>query len=135
MILRRHLHDAGIDVAHRMIRAVMAEPQATRFRTRGAADDLVTKADPEQRPAVVDDRARQRDRAVEPGGITGTWRQDHAVDIRGERLRCSCRMRQDADPGAAATEAADDVRLEPEIDDRHQRSACRGVADLRNAGR
>ena len=47
----------------------------------GAADDLVTEADPEQRPAVVDDRAGERDLRLEP-------RRDRRDPARGSRRRC-----------------------------------------------
>ena len=47
----------------------MAEPEAGRLGAGGPADDLVAEADPEQRPAIVDDGAGERDLGLEPGRI------------------------------------------------------------------
>ena len=71
VVLGRDLDHAGVEVADRVVRPVVAEPQARRLGARRSADDLMAEADPEQRPAVVDDRPRQRDGAVEPGRIPG----------------------------------------------------------------
>ena len=88
-------------------------------------DDLVAEADAEQRPAVVDDRAGQRDLGLEPGRIAGPGRQDDAVDVRREDVGRGRGVRQDPDAGAPAAHRADDVGLEPEVDDRDQRPAVR----------
>ena len=71
-----------LEVVDRVVRAVVAEAQPARVGAGGPADDLVAEADPEQRPAVVDDRARQRDLRLEPGRIAGARREDDAVDVR-----------------------------------------------------
>ena len=85
---------------------------------------------PEQRPAVVDDRPGERDRTVEPGRVAGAGREHDPRDVRGEDVGRGRGVRQDADPDAAPAEAADDVRLEPVVDDRDQRRR-RIVADAR----
>ena len=97
---------------------------------RGARHDLVAEADPEQRPPVVDDRPGQRDGPVEPGRIARPRRQDHPVDVRRQRDGRRDRVRQDPDAGAAPPHAADDVRLQAEVDDRDERPAVLGPADV-----
>ena len=61
-------------------------------------------------------------------GSPGSGRQDQAVDVAGERDRGRDRVGQDPDPGAAPAHRADDVRLEPEVDDPDQRAAVLGSA-------
>ncbi len=51
----------------------MAEPQPPRVGPGGTTHDLVTEADPEQRPPVVDDGARKRDMGYEPCRVAGPW--------------------------------------------------------------
>ena len=82
-----------------------------RVGARGPADDLVTEADAEQRPAVVDDRLRQRDRGLESCRIARAGRQDQAVDVRSERRqrtrscagRCGPARRDGASRGRCST--------------------------------
>ena len=102
------------------------------LRRRGARHDLVAKADPEQRAAVGDHLARQRDRAGEPGRVAGTGREHDAVDLRREHRRGRHGAGQDANARAASSQAPHDVRLEAEIHDRDERGVgLRGrVADL-----
>ena len=69
VVLGRHLDQPGVDVADRVVRAVMAESQPAGVGPGGAGHDLVTEADPEQRPAVGDRRPRQRHRPGEPRRI------------------------------------------------------------------
>ena len=111
VVLRGHLDEPELEVADRVVRAVVAEPQARRLGARRPPDDLVAEADPEQRPAVVDDRSGERDLGLEPGRIAGTGRQDDAVDVGGEdasavEIVCG----QDPDARAATAHRADDVR-------------------------
>src|SRR5205085_7332012 len=70
VVLGRDLHEPELGVADGMVRAVMAEPEPGRLGARRAGNDLVPEADPEQRPPVVDDRLRERDRALEAGRVT-----------------------------------------------------------------
>ncbi len=130
MVLGGHLDEVELEVADRVVRAVVPEPQTGRLGARRPRDDLVAETDAEQRAAVVDDRLRERDGAVEAGGIPGTRRQDEPVDIGGEGDRRRDRVRQDPDPGAASAHREDDVRLEAEVDDPDQRPAVLLSADV-----
>ena len=69
MVLRGHLDEPQVGVLDRVVRPVMPEPQAPGVGARSPPHDLVAETDPEQRPAVVDDRARQRDLRCEPRRI------------------------------------------------------------------
>ena len=122
-----------VDVADRMVRAVMAEAQPARVGARGAADDLVAEADPEQRPPVGDRRPGEADRTVEPGRVARARRQDEAVDVAAQRIGDVDGVGQDPDPRAAPAERADDVLLEAEVDDRDERPAFGRVADVARA--
>ena len=124
-----------LEVLDRVVRAVVAEAQAGRLGAGGAADDLVAEADAEQRPAVVDDRPRQRDRTVEPGRIA-------RARARGPRRRRpgrapppprSCAAGRG--PGRRGGAGPDDVRLEPEVDDRDQRAAVPHAPDVHDRRR
>ena len=86
VVLGGHLDQPGVDVADRVVRAVMAESQPAGVGPGGAGHDLVTEADPEQRPAVGDGRPRQRHRPGEPRRIARAGRQDEPVDVVGQRV-------------------------------------------------
>ena len=96
------------------------------------ADDLVAEADAEQRPAVVDDRPRQRDRAVEARRIA-------RARATGSRRRCRPARTSAAVAvcGRTRTRAprrrmrADDVRLQAEVDDRRRAGRRRRSPDRR----
>ncbi len=118
-----------------MVRSVMPEPETGRLGAGGAGHDLVAEADPEQRPAVVDDRAGEPDRALEPGRIAGTGRQDEAVDLVGQRDGRRDRVGQDPDPSSAPAHAAHDVRLQAEVDDPDERAALAVAADIHDRRR
>ena len=118
-----------------MVRPVVSEPEPGRVRARSPADDLVTEADAEQRPAVVDDRLRQGDGAVESSRIPRAWRQDQAIDVRSKGDSGRDRVRQDADPGASMAHGADDVRLQPEVDDPDERAAVLSTTDVHDRRR
>ena len=130
VVLGRHLDPAGVDVADRVVRPVMAEPEPARLGAGRPPDDLVAEADPEERAAVGDRRPRQRDRTGEPRRVARPGRQDEPVDLGGQRVPGADGVGQDPDPGPAPTERADDVRLEPVVDDRDERPALGRVADL-----
>ena len=120
VVLGRHLDQAQLDVPDGVVRPVMAEPEAPGLRSGGARHDLVAQADPQQRAAVGDHLARQRDRAGEPRRVAGTGREDHAVDL-GRQHHGGRRGRgQDPDARAAPPQAPHYVRLAPEVDDRNQ---------------
>ena len=89
VVLGRHLDQPQLEVLDRVVGAVVPEPQPRRVRARGAADDLVAEADPEQRPAVVDDGARQRDLGRRGG-------PDRRARATGSRRRCRRRGRRRA---------------------------------------
>ena len=135
VVLGGHLDDAQLHVVDRMVRPVVSEPEPGRVRARSPADDLVTEADAEQRPAVVDDRLRQGDGAVESSRIPRARRQDQAIDVRSEGDGGRDRVRQDADPGAAMAHRADDVRLQSEVDDPDQRAAVLRTTDVHDRRR
>ena len=118
VVLGRDLDEPELEVADRVVGAVVPEAKARRLGARGPPDDLVPEADAEQRPAVVDDRPGERDLGVEPRRVAGPGRQDHAIDVGGEDVRGRCRVRQDPDARATSKHRPDDVVLEPEVDDR-----------------
>ena len=97
---------------------MMPEPEPPRVGARRARDDLVPEADPQQRPAVLDDRPCEGDGAGEPRRVAGTGREDDAIDVRREHLVRRRRVWQQPDTRAAAAERPDDVHLEPVVDDR-----------------
>src|SRR6188768_1694474 len=106
-----------------MVRPVVSEPEPGRLRARSPADDLVTEADAEQRPAVVDDRLGQGDGTVESSRIPRARRQDQAIDVRSEGDSGRDRVWKDADSGPSMAHGADDVGFQPEVDDPDQRTA------------
>ena len=81
VVLGGHLDEPEVDVADRVVRPVMAEPQPGRLGAGRPRDDLVAQADPQQRPAVLDDRPGQRDGTVQPCRIARPRRED-------QRRRC-----------------------------------------------
>ena len=122
VVLGGHLDEAGVEVADGVVRAVVAEPQPARLGAGGAADDLVSEADPEQRPAVVDRGPGERHGPGQSRRVARAGRQDDAGDVGGEHLGRARGMRQDPHPHPPPTQAADDVRLQAEVDDGDQRA-------------
>ena len=110
-----------------MVRPVVPEAQASRVGAGRAPHDLVTEADPEQGPSVVDDGARQRDLRLQPRRITRPGRQDHPVDVVREDVGRGRRMREDPDACAAVPHRPDDVRLEAQVHDPDPRAGVRGT--------
>ncbi len=101
-----------------MVGPVVAEPQPARLGAGRPRHDLVAEADPEQRPAVVDDGAGQGDL----GRRGGPGRPGRATGSRRRRRRARTsdgrgRVREDPDAGAAMAHRPDDVGLQPEVDD------------------
>ncbi len=118
-----------------MVGPVVAEPEPRRLGARGPRDDLMSEADAKERPAVVDDRPGKGDRALQARRISWPGRQDQAVHLAHQRDRGRDRVRQDPDAGAAPAHRADDVRLEPEVDDPDQRATVVVTADVHDRGR
>ncbi len=85
---------------------------------------------PEERPAVVDDRARQGDLRFQPCRIARSGREDHAVDVARQDIGRGGRVGEDPHPRAAMAHRADDVRLQAEVDDADQRSTLPRLAVL-----
>ena len=82
VVLGRHLDEPELEVLDGMIGTVMAEAQASGVGAGRAPHDLVAEADPQQGPAVGDDRPGEGDLGLEPGWIARSGRQDDAVDVR-----------------------------------------------------
>ena len=97
VVLGGHLDEAEFEVLDRMVRAVMPEPEAPRVGAGRATHDLVAEADAQERPAVVDDRAGERDLGFEAGRVAGAGRQDHAIDVAREDVGRGDRVREDPD--------------------------------------
>ena len=95
----------------------------------------MAEADPQQRPPVGDRLASQRHRSVQSGGIAGPGREDHAVHVGRQHLHGRGGVGQDPHPRPPPPEAANDVHLEPEIQDRNQRAALGWVALVARVGR
>ena len=124
VVLGRDLDEPEVDVLDRVVRAVMAEPEPARLGAGGPPDDLVAEADAQQRPAVVDDRAGERDLGLEARRIarvraTGSRRRRRSTSTS----RRGRRVREDADARAAMAHRPDDVRLQAEVDDADERAA------------
>src|SRR5258706_4305310 len=66
VVLRRDLHVARIEVAHWVVRAVVAEAQSLRFGARGPRHDLVAETDAEQRSLRLHDGLGERRWTSEP---------------------------------------------------------------------
>jgi hypothetical protein len=130
VVLGRDLYEPEIHVSDRVVRAMVAEAEPRRVGSGGSGDDLVAKTYPEQRPPVVDNRPSERDRAREPGGVAGSGRQHEAVDVVGQRRGHRHRVRQDPDAGAPPAHPPDDVRLQAEVDDAHERATFGRVTDV-----
>ena len=113
------------EVLDRVIGAVMAKAQPARIGAGGPAHDLVTETDAQQRPAVGDGRSSQGHRPVQSCRITGSGREDQAVQVGGESQFGGRVVGQDAHACAARGEMTNDVLLEPQIDDGDERSAGR----------
>ncbi len=69
VVLGGHLDVAGVDVADRVVGAMVAEAEAVGLGARRTTHELVPEADPEQRSSVVDDGPGQRHLLGETGGI------------------------------------------------------------------
>ena len=123
VVLGGDLDEPEVDVLDRVVGPVMPEAQPAGVRARGPAHDLVTEADAQERPAVVDDRPGEGDLGLEPGRVARAGRQDDAVDVAGQDLGGGRRVREDPDAGAAVAHRAHDVRLQAQVDDADERAA------------
>jgi hypothetical protein len=72
VVLRRDLDVDRVEIANRVVRPVMPEPEAARLRARRAAHDLMPETDAQQRPAVGDHGPRERDGSRQPCRVTGS---------------------------------------------------------------
>ena len=125
VVLRGHLDQPHLEVLDRVVGAVMPEAEPASCRRPRPGHDLVAEADPEQRPAVVDDRAGQRHLLLEAGGSPGPGDRitPSMSDARTSDGGAVCGKHADA--RAAEAHRADDVGLEPEVDDRRSAGRCR----------
>ena len=127
VVLGGHLDQPHLEVADRVVRAVVPEPEAGRVRARGPPHDLVAEADAEQRPAVVDDRAAPArpgpsSRAGSPGPGDRITPSMSGGQRRPRTRSCA------AGPGRARRGGASTRTmfvLQPEVDDRDPRAAVR----------
>ena len=98
VVLARDLDPAGRLVAHRVVRAVVAERQLVGLRAEREPDDLVAEADAEHGHLAEQRRATASAAPVDRGRVTRPVREEHAVGLAGEDLGGGRRRRDDLDP-------------------------------------
>src|SRR6266550_8062283 len=99
-----------------MIAAVVAESQPRRTRPGGLAEQLVTEADAEHRHAL-DELLGHRYRRLQLRRITRTVREHDRLRTEGEDGLEVTVVGDDLDRHAAGAERAQDVALDPVVDE------------------
>src|SRR5438270_6951142 len=85
VVLARDVHAPGVEVLHGVVGAVMAVRETRRRRARGAAEDLVPEADPEERH-LAERLPRELDRLLEDSGVARTVGEHEAVGAGGAHI-------------------------------------------------
>src|SRR5216684_1047850 len=130
VVLGGHLDDAGRDAANRMVRAVVTEGELVGLAAEGGCEDLVPKADAEDRHCS-DELANGRAKVAERGRISGAVREEDAVRVAFEHLLCWRPGGNDLD-GRDLRELGEDHRFDPEVvGDDSARSAASEVGSGR----
>src|SRR5579862_2624180 len=86
MILAADEYLAGLEVLHRMIRAVVAEFHLHRAPAGGEAEDLVAEADAEQRQVALQELLRRLDGVIARFGIARSVGEEDAVGLERQYL-------------------------------------------------
>ena len=134
VVLAGDAHATGVQVLHRMIRAVVAELHLEGLRPAGQRHDLVPQADAEGRIAGFHQLARGGDRVIAGLRVAGSVREEHAIglelpDLRGRRLR-----RHHRHTAAALGQHPQDVLLHAVVIRHHVIAAVRSAPRSRNPG-
>src|SRR5262245_23908434 len=112
MVLAGDDHAPGVEVLHRVVRAVVPELHLHGLRARGEAHELVAEADAEHRqPRGVEDLADRLDGVVAGLGIAGPVREEYSIGLHSENLACRCLCGDYSNARAAVGEHAQDVVL------------------------
>src|SRR5438270_1536775 len=74
LVLARDVHAPGVEVLHGVVGAVMPVRETRRRRARGAAEDLVPEADPEERH-LAERLPRELYRLLKDRRVAGTVRE------------------------------------------------------------
>jgi hypothetical protein len=107
----------GIQILHRMVRAVVAELHLQRLRSRGETHDLVAKADAEHRDARgVEDFADRLDGVVARLGIARAVGEKDPVRLHAKNFFCRRNSRNNRHARAAIRKHPQDVALDAEVE-------------------
>src|SRR5712691_3982029 len=105
---------AALQLLHRVIAAVMSEFQLVGLAAERDTDELMSKADAEDRLATH--QATDVVHCVSARlGIAGTVRQEHAIRLQREHIFCCGLRRHYSDLAAFTAQLAQNVLLDPKI--------------------
>src|SRR5688572_11375611 len=115
VVLRRDLHRTILHAPHRMIPRAMAVQQLEGGSAEGASDQLVPEADAEYRYTAFGEPADGLQRVTNRLRVTGSIRDEEAIDVLPEDLGRGRRRRQRRDTAAALREQLERVSLHTEV--------------------
>ncbi len=134
VVLAGDVHAARLQVLDRGVGAVVAEWKSGCARAGGAAKDLVSQANPEDRNAS-DGQAGQLDWSVQDCRIAWPIGQDHAVRSGGFDVPPARGVWQDDDATSSFAKRAKNVGLDPIVDDGDRQSHAVRVPSRPQLGR
>ena len=134
VVLARDMDTPGVEVLHGMVGAVVTVRKTRGGRPGGAAEDLVTETDPEQRDPA-ERLLRQLDRPLENRRVARAVRQDEAIRIGGSDVSPRRGVRQHEDAAAALAKGTQDVGLDAVVDDRDEQPVAVGSPSRPELGR
>src|ERR1700756_4437101 len=132
VVLTGDKHAPGLELLHRMVRAVMAELHLHGACTGGEPENLVSKTDAEHRQVRLEKALRGLDRVGARLGISRTVGEEDSVGLQSERVLGGGLRRHYGHAAAAIGEESQDVALDTEVV-RHYVQALIG-ADRRARG-
>src|SRR5579862_4951697 len=106
---------AGIEILHRMVRAVVAELHLHGPSASGESEDLVPETDAEHREVRLEESAGRRDGVVTRLRVTRTVGEKYAVRLEGECLLGAGLRGYHGHAAAAVGEQPQDVSLDAEV--------------------
>ena len=118
VVVAGDLHDARLQVLHRLVHAPVAELHLVGAAAEGMGEQLVAQADPEDRH-LAEQRTRGRDAVGGDRRITGAVGQEHAVVAAGRHRRGGRLSGEHGGLDPARREQPQDVPLDPEVVGRH----------------
>ena len=122
VVLAGDQHPAGGGFQHRVVGAVVAEFHLDRARAGRQGQQLVAKTDAEQRQAAVQELADGGDGVIAGLRIARPVRQEHAVRIQRQHLRCRRGCRHHGHRAAGLRQTAQDVALDAEVVGHHPKA-------------